>query len=110
MKGYRTDKLKEILSKYENAPVEMLEEINSIEEDFGDGTYTEDDFNARIASETESIKNDYNERFRKAFFSGTQAGVTEENGVLMPDNKVEEKELSKAETITVNDLLKPKED
>ena len=110
MKGYRTEKVKEILAKYENTPVELLEEINSIEEDFGDGVYTEDEFNSRLSSETESIKADYNERFKKAFFSGEKEGVTVDvNDTIAPDNDAEEIELTKAETITVDDLLKPAE-
>lgn len=112
MKGYRTEKIKEILSKYENTPLELLEEINSAEEDFGEGTYTDDEVKARVSEETENIRNDYEKRFREAFFSGSKQGVTEdENGVLAPDNDVEEIELSKAETVTVDELLRPaKED
>lgn len=108
MKGYRSETLKGILAKYENAPVELLEELTGAEEDFGEGTYTEDEVNARIEEATSSIKADYDERFRKAFFSGVQSGTTvEENGAVAPDEPSEEIELSKAESVTVDDLLKP---
>ncbi len=112
MKGYRTEKVKEILSKYENMPVELLEEINSVEEEFGEGSYTDEELNAKITEATDEIRGDYERRFREAFFSGGNDGVKEdENGVLAPDNTVEEIEVSKGETITVEDLLKPmKED
>lgn len=107
MKGYRSERIKEILAKYENTPVELLEELTGAEEDFGEGTYTEDDVNTRIEEATASIKADYDERFRKAFFSGAQSGTTiEENGSVAPDEPEEEIELSKAETVTVDDLLK----
>lgn len=107
MKGYRSESLKAILAKYENTPVELLEELQNSEEDFGEGTFTEEDLNSRVEEATASIKADYDERFRKAFFSGVQSGVTvDENGAIAPDEPEEEIELSKAETITVDDLLK----
>lgn len=107
MKGYRSEKLKEILAKYENIPFELLEEINGSEEDMGDGIYTEEDFNARISEETDKIRGDYEDRFKKAFFSGSVEGVkVDDNGYIAPDNDAEEIELTKAETVTVEDLLK----
>ena len=108
MKGYRSEKLKEILAKYENAPVELLEELTGAEEDFGEGTFTEDEVNTRVEEATNAIKADYDERFRKAFFSVVQSGTTvEENGAVAPDEPTEEIELSKAESVTVDDLLNP---
>lgn len=108
MKGYRSETLKGILAKYENTPVELLEELTGAEEDFGEGTFTEEEVTNRVNEATASIKADYDERFRKAFFSGAPSGTTvEENGSVAPDEPAEEIELSKAESVTVDDLLKP---
>lgn len=112
MKGYRSETLKGILAKYqENAPVELLEELTGAEEEFGEGTYTEEEVNNRVSEATASLKADYDERFRKAFFSGASAeGVKMDNDeVIAPDNDTKEIELSRAETITVDDLLKSAE-
>lgn len=104
MKGYKTETLKAILAKYENAPVELLEELQGAEEEFGEGTFTQEDVDAKVSEEVATIKADYDKRFREAFFKGAEV----KPDVVEPIRTVEpEVELSKGETITVDDLLKP---
>lgn len=104
MKGYKSETLKAILAKYENAPVELLEELQGAEEEIGEGTFTQADVDTKVSEQVASIKADYDKKFREAFFKGAEVQPEPTQPIR---TEAPEVELSKGETITVDDLLKP---
>ena len=104
MQYINLDKLKPALEGIEDFPVDVLENIMGLveENEFQDQSpeieelkATIENLNTSHASELDSVKSDYETRFRNAFFKGVEPEA----------ETVEEAEEADPEDITVEDIL-----